>query len=59
MEAYAHNFSSQSVGFVIASDQPQDNKLFSDDVFNFTTEIAGGPGIISRVSLNCFFATRC
>lgn len=44
MEAYADKFPSQNVGFVIASNEPQDESLFSDDIFNFTTGIAGGSG---------------
>lgn len=44
MEAYADSFPSQRVGFVIASDQPQNETLFSDDMFTFTTGIAGGSG---------------
>jgi hypothetical protein len=44
MEAYAESVPSEGVGFIIASDEPQDRSLFSDDMFNFTTGIAGGSG---------------
>jgi hypothetical protein len=44
MEAYADEFPSEDVGFVIASDEPQDERLFADDAFRFATGEAVGPG---------------
>lgn len=44
MEAYADKFPSQDVGFIIASDETQDERLFADDDFNLATGEAVGPG---------------
>jgi hypothetical protein len=44
MEAYAAEFPSQDVGFVIASDEQQEKALFADDSFTFATGEAVGPG---------------
>jgi hypothetical protein len=44
MEAYAAKFPSQDVGFVIASDEQQDEEVFADDSFTFATGEAVGPG---------------
>ncbi|WP_248896423.1 hypothetical protein [Haloplanus halobius] len=44
MEAYAAEFPSQDVGFVIASDERQNADLFADDSFTFATGEAVGPG---------------
>lgn len=44
VEAYAAEYPSQDVGFLIASDETQDGRLFSADDFIFATGEAVGPG---------------